>query len=149
MNNYYLTIRSTIKVTLFAVLLLSSTFALAEDKLSVTLEQAAEDVRKSENGRVLSARTTYYNGKTEHRIKVLTPSGRVKIVKIPTFKVKSNNYQNPNDYRNNNQQSKPVNQNKRPSRYQKPSNQRPRQVKPNYQKPTPPKPNREKSGNKK
>ncbi len=156
MINTLMTIQSVFKATLFSMLLLTSSYVWAERKLSVTLEQAAENVRKSEKGRILSAKTTYFNGQISHRIQVLTPSGRVKIVKVPTFKLKSNNYKNTNDYRNSNnqndqQQNESTQKNKKPSRYQNSTIQRSRQVKPrpNYQRPTQPKPNTEKSGNKK
>jgi uncharacterized membrane protein YkoI len=51
-------------------------------KNELSLEQAAARVRKETGGRVLSARTQNRNGHTVHRIKVLMPSGHVKIVRV-------------------------------------------------------------------
>lgn len=48
----------------------------------LSLDQAAARVRKETGGRVLSARTQNRNGRTVHRIKVLMPSGHVKIVRV-------------------------------------------------------------------
>jgi uncharacterized membrane protein YkoI len=51
-------------------------------KNELSLDQAAARVRKETGGRVLSARTQNRNGHTVHRIKVLMPSGHVKIVRV-------------------------------------------------------------------
>lgn len=149
------TIQLLFKVTLITMMLLASSFGFAEKKLSVTLEQAAEDVRRSENGKVLSATTTYFNGQLSHRIQVLTPSGRVKIVQVPTSGDTVNRSSNLNNYRNdrNPQQEKPS-QNNRSNRYQdlNQQNQRSNRIrsKPNYQRPTNrKKTNTDKSGNRK
>jgi hypothetical protein len=152
MKKYLITIQSFLKVTLISMLLFTSNLVLAEKKLSVTLEQAAEHVRKAEDGKILSARTTYFNGQLSHRIQVLTASGRVKIVQIPTSRLNSNNYTNLNDFGTDNNQQQDNNQrNNRPSRYQDLNQQKPRPdvSKPSYQRPTRPKTNSEKSGNKK
>lgn len=65
----------------------------ADKKNTVTLEQASEMVRKQSKGKVLSARTTNFNGGRTHRIQVLTPSGRVKIFQVPVNKDKFKNLQ--------------------------------------------------------
>jgi hypothetical protein len=150
MINGLRTIKMILKITMLSILLVASNFALAEKKLSVTLEQAAEQVRKSEDGKILSAKTTYFNGQLSHRIQVLTPSGTVKIIQVPTSNINYNNFENPNNIETNKNQQDNTPQNKRPSRYQDLNQQKPRQdvTKPNYQRPTRPKTNRDKSGNK-
>ena len=51
-------------------------------KNELSLDQAAAKVRKKTGGRVLAARSQNRNGRTVHRIKVLMPSGHVKIVRV-------------------------------------------------------------------
>ncbi|HJW82473.1 MAG TPA: PepSY domain-containing protein [Acidiferrobacterales bacterium] len=48
----------------------------------VSLNDAVQQVRRETGGRVLSADTVNQGGRTVHRIKVLTPSGQVRIVTI-------------------------------------------------------------------
>ena len=48
----------------------------------LSLNQAVQQVRRETGGRVLSADTVNQDGRTMHRIKVLTPSGQVRIVTI-------------------------------------------------------------------
>ncbi len=48
----------------------------------VTLEEAVEQVRKETGGRILSAETVKANGRRVHRIKVLTPDRRVRVVNV-------------------------------------------------------------------
>ena len=48
-----------------------------------SLDQAVSQVRRDTGGRILSARTVSENGRQIHRIKVLMPSGRVKIIRKP------------------------------------------------------------------
>jgi hypothetical protein len=48
----------------------------------VTLEEAVEQVRKETGGRILSAETVKSNGRRVHRIKVLTPDRRVRVVNV-------------------------------------------------------------------
>ena len=48
----------------------------------VSLEEAVEQVRKETGGRILSAETVKANGRRVHRIKVLTPDRRVRIVNV-------------------------------------------------------------------
>jgi uncharacterized membrane protein YkoI len=45
----------------------------------ISLDDAAAKVRKQTGGRVLSADTSSHRGDTVHRIKVLLPSGRVRV----------------------------------------------------------------------
>ena len=48
----------------------------------ITLEQAVEQVRAETGGRILSAETVQANGRRVHRIKVLTPDRRVRVVNV-------------------------------------------------------------------
>jgi len=48
----------------------------------VSLNEAVQQVQRETGGRVLSADTVNQGGRTVHRIKVLTPSGQVRIVTI-------------------------------------------------------------------
>lgn len=57
-----------------------TTLSHAGDK---TLKQAIQQVRKQTGGRILDATTVEIKGKRVHRIKVLTPDGRVKVITIP------------------------------------------------------------------
>ncbi|MCF6319413.1 MAG: hypothetical protein L3J83_09090 [Proteobacteria bacterium] len=83
--------------TLFALLVLflvsTSPLNAAGKKGSISLEQASEMARLQSKGKVLSAKTTNFKGGKTHRIQVLTPSGRVKIFKIPSNKGNSRNPQ--------------------------------------------------------
>lgn len=47
-----------------------------------SLEEAVAKVRQAVAGRILSAETVLDNGNTVHRIKVLTPQGRVITVEV-------------------------------------------------------------------
>lgn len=48
----------------------------------LSLNQAVQQVQRDTGGRVLSAETVNQGGRAVHRIKVLTPSGQVRIVTI-------------------------------------------------------------------
>lgn len=48
----------------------------------VSLNQAVQQVQRETGGRVLSAETIPQNGRMVHRIKVLTPSGQVRVVVV-------------------------------------------------------------------
>ena len=48
----------------------------------VSLNEAVQQVRRETGGRVLSAETVNQSGRTVHRIKVLTPSGQVRVVVV-------------------------------------------------------------------
>jgi hypothetical protein len=146
--------RFIFKSIAFTLLIFIASPLYAGAKFSVTLEQAADQVRKSSNGRILSARTTKFKGQFSHRIQVLTPSGRVKIVQIPAALIKLEGYNDSNNYRNNSKQRQPddnIKDNKRPNRYQNNNRQntQPQNIKPNYQRPIQPTVKKEKSGNKK
>jgi len=52
-------------------------------RAGMSLDQAVNQVRRETGGRILSAKTVSENGRRVHRIKVLMPSGRVKIVRKP------------------------------------------------------------------
>jgi hypothetical protein len=98
----------------------------AKDKrATVSLEQASEMAREKSKGKVLSARTTNFNGEKAHRIQVLTPSGRVKIYQIPVdpnrnanFNTHSSNKQNSSHYNKSNRTTT-----RSSSRYSNPSYQ--------------------------
>jgi len=49
---------------------------------AVSLDRAAAQVRRNTRGRVLSADTEKHNGDRVHRIKVLTPEGRVRVINV-------------------------------------------------------------------
>lgn len=48
----------------------------------VSLNQAVQQVQRETGGRVLSAETVNQGGRSVHRIKVLTPSGQVRVMTI-------------------------------------------------------------------
>ncbi|WP_459871483.1 PepSY domain-containing protein, partial [Endothiovibrio diazotrophicus] len=48
----------------------------------MSLDQAVARVRAETGGRILSATTEYVDGRAMHRIKVLTPDGRVRIIRV-------------------------------------------------------------------
>ncbi len=70
-----------------ALLLLLATVSVAAQALepSMTLEEAVNQVQRDTGGKVLSA-STVRRGRNafEHRIKVLTPSGHVRVVTVNT-----------------------------------------------------------------
>lgn len=49
---------------------------------ALTLDQAVQQVRRTTNGRVLSAQTVTRQGRRVHRVKVLTDDGRVRTVEM-------------------------------------------------------------------
>ncbi len=53
----------------------------------MTLSEAVESVRRSTNGRIVSAVTKTQGGREMHHIKVLTKDGKVKTHKIPGRKI--------------------------------------------------------------
>jgi len=64
-------------------LLLGDGVALAQRQGGVcSLDQAVQQVRRTTNGRVLSAQTVTQQGKRVHRVKVLTDDGRVRTVEM-------------------------------------------------------------------
>ena len=55
---------------------------LAAKSGQLSLDQAAAKVREQTGGRILSAQTETKGGRTSYRIKVLLPSGHVRIVRV-------------------------------------------------------------------
>jgi uncharacterized membrane protein YkoI len=55
---------------------------VAEQSPGISLDQAAEQVRRQTGGRILSAETVSKDGRQVHRIKVLTPDHKVVIREI-------------------------------------------------------------------
>ncbi len=49
---------------------------------ALSLDEAAAQVGRETGGRILSARTLRENGRLMHRIKVLTPEHRVRVIEI-------------------------------------------------------------------
>jgi hypothetical protein len=70
---------------IFLTLLLGDGVALAQRQGGVcSLDQAVQQVRRTTNGRVLSAQTVTQQGRRVHRVKVLTDDGRVRTVEMNT-----------------------------------------------------------------
>lgn len=67
--------------TLIAALLTSGA-ALAQPAVPTTLEQAVAKARERFNGRVLAAETQPQAGRRIHVIRILTPDGRVKNLRV-------------------------------------------------------------------
>ena len=61
-------------------------FRIAQNN-GMTLSEAVESVRRSTDGRIVSARTKIQGGREVHHIKVLTKDGKVKTHKIPGRKI--------------------------------------------------------------
>lgn len=55
----------------------------SERASGISLDRAADQVRRQTGGRILSAETVDKNGQQVHRIKVLTPDHKVVIREIP------------------------------------------------------------------
>jgi hypothetical protein len=51
-------------------------------KQGMSLEQAVAEVKRETNGRILTAETIKRNGHPLHRIKVLLPNGKVRVMHI-------------------------------------------------------------------
>lgn len=72
------------------IMMTSNSYAKSSTKIS--LEQASEQIRKQSKGKVLSARTTRtINGTRIHKIKILTPNGRVKTHSVSARESLQNN----------------------------------------------------------
>lgn len=52
------------------------------DSSGVSLNEAVQQVQRDTGGRVLSAETVNQGGRSVHRIKVLMPSGQVRVVTV-------------------------------------------------------------------
>lgn len=82
--------RQILLTLFFLALTIFSTFSQAKPPKAYTadndqsLSHAVKKVKKRTGGRVLSADTIDKNGHQLHRIKVLLPNGKVRIVKINT-----------------------------------------------------------------
>lgn len=85
--------KQTISTTLFFILIgiFSSVTYAAEPtsspylllaKNTQSLNSAAQSIKQQTGGRILSTKTIIRNGKRIHKIKVLLPSGKVRIFKI-------------------------------------------------------------------
>lgn len=66
-------------LTFLAVFFLALTLNVG----AVSLDQAVSQVRAQTNGKVLSAKTVRKGNRRVHRIKVLTPRGKVRVIEIP------------------------------------------------------------------
>ena len=100
----------SVKVIVCTVFLLYGSFGFAKNS-SLSLEQASKQIQTQSQGKILSAKTLHDNHQHTHRIKVLLPSGRIKVYKLPATvpnnqpqveKKYNNNYQRPrsNSYYN-------------------------------------------------
>jgi len=68
-----------------ALLLIAASLTMAgapSVTFAANLNEAVQQVQRETGGRVLSADTVNQGGRMVHRIKVLTPSGQVRIVTI-------------------------------------------------------------------
>ena len=68
-----------------ALLLIAASLTMAgapNVTFAASLNEAVQQVQRETGGRVLSADTVNQGGRSVHRIKVLTPSGQVRIVTI-------------------------------------------------------------------
>jgi hypothetical protein len=79
MKKIMVKITSALLIGLFLTVQLS----FAQGRKEVSLAQASENIRNDTKGKILSAKTTEINGRRTHKIQVLTPSGRVKVYRIP------------------------------------------------------------------
>lgn len=69
-------------LVLSLVLLAGAMPVYAQRGMPSTLDQAVQQVRRTTNGRVLSAQTVTRQGRRVHRIKVLTDDGRVRTIEM-------------------------------------------------------------------
>lgn len=75
--------RILLTLLVFVALLLGDGFALAQRQIpALTLDQAVQQVRRTTNGRVLSAQTVTRGTGRVHRVKVLTDDGRVRTIEM-------------------------------------------------------------------
>ncbi|KRF01835.1 hypothetical protein ASG87_10010 [Frateuria sp. Soil773] len=65
-----------------AALLLAASGAAAAAQAAMTLEQAIAKVQQETDGKVLSADSRRVGRRTEYAIKVLTPEGHVRVVRV-------------------------------------------------------------------
>lgn len=64
-------------------------FALTPAALGQTLEQAARQAASQNDAKILSATTVHDGNRQVHVIKLLTPDGVVKVVRVPVREGKS------------------------------------------------------------
>lgn len=80
-------IKTILRTSVLLLSLSAGTTALAAQNVepAMTLEQAVSQVQQETGGKVLSA-STVRRGRTsfEHRVKVLTPAGHVRVVTVTT-----------------------------------------------------------------
>jgi len=74
--------RRSLLACLPALLLPAFAHALPQDKAPMTLEEAVAKVQQDTGGKILSADPRQFGGRTESRIKVLTPEGHVRTISI-------------------------------------------------------------------
>lgn len=60
-----------------------------QSEAALTLDQAVERVQQETGGTVLSAEPRQFGHKVEYRVKVLTPNGHVRVVRMMSDVVKS------------------------------------------------------------
>ncbi|MBU1189419.1 MAG: hypothetical protein KKC01_10360 [Gammaproteobacteria bacterium] len=68
---------------LFSVVLCTALLLFALTAEAITLKQAARQVARQYDGKVVAARTIEQNGRRIHVIRVVTKQGVVKTVRIP------------------------------------------------------------------
>lgn len=59
-----------------------SSYRVAAEDSGISLDEAVRDVKNQTGGRILSARTVGRGNRKTHVVKVLLPSGKVKVVRI-------------------------------------------------------------------
>lgn len=61
---------------------ISSPFMQVAQNNQQSLDAAAQSIKQQTGGRILSAKTVEINGQRIHKIKVLLPSGKVRVFKV-------------------------------------------------------------------
>ena len=74
--------KSTLTLLVFLTVAFTSPAGYAQRSNGSGLEQAIRSIEQQTGGRVLSADKRRVDGQTRYRLKVLTPSGRVRIIYI-------------------------------------------------------------------
>jgi len=77
--------KTILRISALLLLLATASAAAQGQEPAMTLEQAVNQVQQETGGKILSA-STVRRGRNafEHRIKVLTPSGHVRVVTVNT-----------------------------------------------------------------
>ena len=82
--------KTFIRILLASLGLLVGTLAWAQSEVrKVTLDQAVLQVQADTRGKVLSAEPRHIGRRSEYRIKVLTPTGHVRVVVVPSESAKN------------------------------------------------------------